>query len=781
MHSQHRRLIHKAWWLGFTLFLFSVMLPGPWIDKASAQQAPASSSTPQPPAAPAIVSAPEVSDTQKRQEAFEIVWSTVKQVFYDPSFGGLDWEAVRSRYQPLVKQARNDVEVHQLLQKMLNELGQSHFLIIPPEAIPQFRAEEGDDEGEDATAADKTEKTDPAKLLLKGNLELTQKLTTGIGIDLRIINGLAVVTRVEPGSTAAAAGLRPGFVIKKADGLSLERIIGETLRSPLYHAIIRPELPLILVAGYINGPPQTSVRLSYLDGRNRIHTATIKRERLKGEMSSPVGVLPAMYGEIESRRLASGIGYIRFNAFVPSLMEKLCRAIRSLSDAPGLVIDLRGNQGGLLGMLGGLSGLLQQYPLPLGFMETRGGQTPLYAFPQKLPYTGTLVILIDGSTESAAEMFAGGMQEAGRAVVVGETSAGNTLPSVVKQLPTGALFQFAFANYRTSLGALLEGHGVKPDVAVRLTRQALLSGHDAQLDAAIRRAEPKRVLGRRTRVERGRTELIADVTVTELKPATDGPTKVVVGDPAPPPKPLPETVSAAHPGPSVIAAKPMTEDDTAKTAVANAPTPQQIIEKYVEAAGGKAAFAKLHSRVSRAQTETVGTGQKGSLELYEKAPNKFAMLIDVPGVGIMMRGNNDQASWWQDPLQGYIEFSGPGWFDAIREAYFDKTTRLKDLYPNWEFKGKEKVGQNDAYVLQGTTSNLSKYYFDVHTGLLLRKGNTYYEDYREIDGVKLPYLIREDSLLGFTFVYKITDIKHNVPIDDAKFAPYPSCFTNPGR
>ena len=71
--------------------------------------------------------------------------------------------------------------------------------------------------------------------------------------------------------------------------------------------------------------------------------------------------------------------------------------------------------------------------------------------------------------------------------------------------------------------------------------------------------------------------------------------------------------------------------------------------------------------------------------------------------------------------------------------------------------------------------------FDAQTGLLLRKGNIYYEDYREVDGVKLPFSIHEDSLLGFTFVYKITDVKHNVPIDDAKFAPYPSCFINPER
>jgi hypothetical protein len=65
--------------------------------------------------------------------------------------------------------------------------------------------------------------------------------------------------------------------------------------------------------------------------------------------------------------------------------------------------------------------------------------------------------------------------------------------------------------------------------------------------------------------------------------------------------------------------------------------------------------------------------------------------------------------------------------------------------------------------------------------LLLRQGNSHYEDYREVDGVKLPFLVREESLLGLSFVYKITEIKHNVQIDDAKFAPYPSCFTNPGK
>lgn len=717
-------------------------------QEPAATIAPAASPTPSP--------TPETTDAQKRQQSFDIVWATINQFFYDPTFGGVDWNGARQRYEPLVLKAKSDAEVHQLLQLMLNELHQSHFLIIPPEAIPQVLEDEGDDEEPGPSEPGKKE---AAKRLLKGNAELTQKLVTGIGIDVRVIDNVVVVSRVAHGSAAARAGLRPGFVIKKANGKSLERIIAETLQSPLYHAIIRPELPLILVAGYVNGPPGTSVRLEYLDGRNRPRIVNIKRERLTGEMSAPVGNLPAMYGEVESRRLMPGIGYLRFNAFVPPLMEKICSALRSMSDARAIIIDLRGNQGGLLGMLSGLSGLLNNEPVGLGFLETRGGRTPLFAFPQTRPFSGTLAILIDGSTESAAEMFASGMQESHRATIVGETSAGNTLPSTIKELPTGALFQYAFANYHTTGGTLLEGRGVKPDLEVKLSRKALLAGRDPQLEAAIRKvleqSRAQGIIG---------PELIADVEASQLPKAL--PPKVTIADPPPPPRP-----------------QPTPENKPAPTTPSpdGAPTTDQIIEKYIEAAGGKAAFEKLHSRVTKGRAELSTMGVSGALEVYEAAPNKLARFITVPGLGVMMRGNNDKAAWWQDSLQGYIELPrGPG-FEAFREDDFHKAIHLPTMFPKWEFKGKEKVAGRDVYVLQGAAVVPIRFYFDIETGLLLRQGNTFYEDYREVDGVKLPFMVREDSLLGVSFVYKISEIKHNVPIDEGKFAPYPSCFTNPGK
>jgi carboxyl-terminal processing protease len=77
------------------------------------------------------------------------------------------------------------------------------------------------------------------------------------------------------------------------------------------------------------------------------------------------------------------------------------------------------------------------------------------------------------------------MQEIGRAAVVGERTAGAALPSIFQKLPTGALFQYAVADFRTPKGTLIEGRGVAPDVEIKLTRRALLDGRDSQLDVAI--------------------------------------------------------------------------------------------------------------------------------------------------------------------------------------------------------------------------------------------------------------------------------------------------------
>jgi carboxyl-terminal processing protease len=694
-------------------------------------------------------SQPARTDLEKREESFQIVWQTVNDLFYDPKFGGVDWQAARNRYHPQVALVKNDAEFHSLLQRMLNELHQSHFIVVPREAIPKIRVDVRSDDDTPASGPDTTEPEDPLDTL---SYKLADRMLTGIGIDLRVLEGSAVVTRVEPGSAAARAGLKPGFVIKKVGGRSMDVVISDIEKHPLWGSIIRPELPVFLVAGFINGEDRSSVRLGYLDARNRLRMINIKRERLKGEMSMAIGNLPSMYTEFEARRLPDGVGYIRFNAFVPPLMEKLCGALRSMKDAPGVILDLRGNQGGLLGMVGGLTGLLETTPTFMGTLKTRNSYLPLIVAPQAVPYSGPLIILVDGSTQSAGEMFASGLQETGRAILVGEKTAGNTLPSAIKKLPTGAIFQYGFANYETRSGKTLEGLGVMPDVPVRLSRRTLLRGVDPQLNAARSRLSDE---------IRWRTvpQIIADVATNA--PASPPEKKTIVQIAEPPPAPAPEKLSLSGP-PLIDGPEPSTVTS--------------ILEHAVAASGGKSAFDKLKNRVSTGTVELTALGMTATFEMLERQPNSSSLIVEAPGLGTMQKTFDGKRAWLQDPLQGFISLGGIAQEIARENAIFNRQGRLNELYSHAVLIGKETIDNKQVYVVR---MGLEKWYFEVESGLLVRKGNVFYDDYREVDGVKLPFKIREEVIPGAAALYSLKSVKHNVAIDEAKFLPLPSCFTKP--
>ncbi|HLF85312.1 MAG TPA: S41 family peptidase [Blastocatellia bacterium] len=411
-----------------------------------------------------------------RQEAFDIVWRTVKDKHFDPTLGGLDWDKVREQYAPRAAAAKSDSEFYAVLRQMLGELHQSHFNIIPPEAV---------------MSDDSSEPKDGA-----------------IGIDLRIVDGQAMITRVEPGSRAAAAGLRPGFIIKKVDDTTAEQIIALFAKSKESDAMRKLRITRNLMSR-INGAPETTVRVAYLDERDQPREAAVARERLKGEMSQRLGNFPPQYTEFEAKRLAGGIGYIRFNIFVVLLTERIKGAIRGMADAPGIIIDLRGNPGGVGLMAPGIAGVLGEKVTSLGTMTMRSGHNRFSVNPQPPAYLGPVVILTDGGSGSTSEIFAGGLQELGRAIVVGERTVGAALPSFFQKLPTGALFQFAIADFRTPKGMLIEGRGVAPDVEVKMNRRALLDGHDPQLDAAIEEIT-KRAHGQQPRKAAFRLESALD-------------------------------------------------------------------------------------------------------------------------------------------------------------------------------------------------------------------------------------------------------------------------------
>lgn len=407
--------------------------------------------------APAVAGAISSGDSpaEIRQRTFDIVWRTVKEKHFDPTMGGVDWDKARETYAPRAAAVKNDQELYRVLQEMLGELRQSHFNIIPPESVTP----------EDQKAPS----------------------NGSVGVDLRLINGAAVVTRVEAGSGAAKAGLRPGFLIREVDGKTVEQIASVFARSAE-----RTELKNIhiirRIMSAIGGDPGTVVKIVYMDDRNQRRETTIVRERMRGELSLAVGNFPPQYTEFETRRIPNGpgyIGYIRFNIFTMPVVEKLKAAIAEFNGADGMIFDLRGNPGGVGGIASTIAGRICDKPGSLGVMKMRSGELKFAVFPQSNPYAGPVAVLIDAMSASTSEVFSSGIQEMGRAVVIGERSAGAALPSFIQKLPTGALFQFAIADFKTPKGVLIEGRGVIPDIEVKYDRAGLLAGRDAQLDAAV--------------------------------------------------------------------------------------------------------------------------------------------------------------------------------------------------------------------------------------------------------------------------------------------------------
>jgi carboxyl-terminal processing protease len=423
-----------------------------WLSLFLASVALAQSNPPIPLTASSISAEDGRNSPAIRKETFDIVWRTVRDKHFDPTLGGVDWQKVREKYEPRVSALNDNNALYALLQEMLGELHQSHFNIIPPEAI----------------IAD----------------DVKEPPMGGIGIDVRIIDGQAVIITVDAESTAAGAGIRPGFIVKKIDDTTVEQLYERALK--------RKEKPgwanmrtMRAVMGRINGKPETAVRLLYADGRNKAREVNLQRQRLKGELSKRLGNFPPQYTEFETRRLANNIGYIRFNTFVPILTERIREAIKSMNDAAGVIFDLRGNPGGLGLMASTIASQLSSQRGSLGSMKSRVNETHFGVFPQENANLRPVVILIDGGSASTSEIFAGGMQELGRAVIIGERSLGAALPSTFQKLPTGALFQYAIADFKTPKGILIEGRGVIPDIEVKWNRSSLLSGRDLQLESAI--------------------------------------------------------------------------------------------------------------------------------------------------------------------------------------------------------------------------------------------------------------------------------------------------------
>ncbi len=212
------------------------------------------------------------------------------------------------------------------------------------------------------------------------------------------------------------------------------------------------------------------------------------------------------------------------------------------------------------------------------------------------------------------------------------------------------------------------------------------------------------------------------------------------------------------------------------------PTVDQILEKYVQAVGGREAIKKLSTRVMKATQEISTMGLKAEVEGYQKAPDKLLVVVTVPGHGASSEGFDGTTGWSNDPMSGLRRKGGAELARMKRDYDLYKDINLKQHYPRMVVKGRVEVAGRQAYVVEATPAEgaAEKMYFDAETGLLIRQDGLlespqgslpveyYFEDYREVDGVKIPFTTKLVNP-AMTAVIKLKEVRHNVPVDDARF------------
>jgi hypothetical protein len=224
----------------------------------------------------------------------------------------------------------------------------------------------------------------------------------------------------------------------------------------------------------------------------------------------------------------------------------------------------------------------------------------------------------------------------------------------------------------------------------------------------------------------------------------------------------------------------------AKPSTEPLPTVDQVLDRYAQAMGGEAALKKLKSRVMKGM-QTGADGNSLPFETYQVAPDKLYTVL-TSKQGPMMTGYNGTIGWQKGP-RGQRQMSGAQLEGMRQAADFYSDFKLKEIYPNLTVAGREKVGDREAIVLvsKPSVSRTHKLYFDSQTGLLVRILNILntmiapipsqldFEDYRDVDGVKLPFIIRSSPVEAHdAWTRKFTEIKHNLTVDDAKFNPPPA-------
>ncbi len=394
---------------------------------------------------------PKTLSAAQREIAFDFVWRTINDHYHDASFNGADWGSVGARYKPPAIGAKDDDTFWDLLDRMTGELRDAHTRVESPARVEQRVRDEA----------------------------------VTLGFSFIPLEGRLAVNGVHPDSDAWWAGVRAGMTLVAIAGepadaayakLVADTRFDSTERSRHFRALRR----------LMNGPPDSTLQFTFQRADGSLLDAKLTRRKLTTRPTANHRVLP------------SGYGYIRFTRWTSGMASRALEGLEALKDTPGMVIDLRGNPGGSVYAVNDVLDRFFNKKTDLGHTTTRTGRPISMLFGaveiiklksevegRKDAYTRPVVVLVNAGSASGSELFAGGMQAAGRATVVGEPTCGCLLGFLgYSRVPGGGELAYSEVGFVLTNGQRIEGRGVIPDRHVSASLADLVVNRDRPLEAA---------------------------------------------------------------------------------------------------------------------------------------------------------------------------------------------------------------------------------------------------------------------------------------------------------
>jgi C-terminal processing protease CtpA/Prc len=385
---------------------------------------------------------PRPADRQRARVMLKTIHKELQKSYYDPTFHGVDLDAHHTAAEKKIEAAGSVGQLMGIVAQFVMELDDSHTRFLPPRTT----------------------------------------VSVDYGWEIRMVGERCLVVDVEPGSDAAAQGVKPGDVVLEAQGAQPTR--DNLWKFHYLYGTLRPQPGLTAV---LQAPGQSPRRVQF--------RATVKEDKRVLDFTEGEdlwNVIRRQENEA-TRHVSQLVGEVEVWRMPAFDLEKgqVDKMLEPARKGRALVLDLRGNPGGRVDMLEALVSALFDREVKIAEVKGRKESRPLMGRPRDTPVKGTLVVLVDSGSASAAEVLARLVQIEKRGVVVGDRTRGAVMRSRVHPFHLGLdrIVPYAVTITDADLvmtdGKSLEKAGVTPDVTLLPTPEDLAAGRDPVLAHAV--------------------------------------------------------------------------------------------------------------------------------------------------------------------------------------------------------------------------------------------------------------------------------------------------------